>query len=71
MFEMMQKGLCDTFLAKLGPFDSHFTFQGLWLTFLVKLNVIGCKFFAKWKYLGHILAWKFICKYILIIATYL
>jgi len=39
MPELMQKGLCNAFLAKLGPFDSRFTFQGLWLTFLVKLNV--------------------------------
>jgi len=51
----MQKCLCNTFLAKLGPYDSNFTFQGLWLSFLVKLNVTGFgKFFTKLKYLGHI-----------------
>jgi len=41
MLELKQKGLCNTFLAKLGPFDSNFTFQGLWLNFLVQLNVTG------------------------------
>jgi len=41
MLEVMQKSLCNTFLAKLGPFDSNFTFRGLWLIFLVKLNVTG------------------------------
>jgi len=50
----MQKGLCNTFLAKLGSFDSNFTFQGLWLSFLVKLNVTGFgKFFTveiSWAY---------------------
>jgi len=52
MLELMQKGLCDTFLAKLGPSDSHFTFQGLWLIILVKLNVTGFgNFFTKLKYL--------------------
>jgi len=72
MLELKQKGLWNTFLAKLGPFDSHFTFQGLWLTYLVKLNVTGFgKCFTKLKYLGHILAWKFIYRYILIIATFL
>jgi len=72
MLELMQKGLCNRFLAKLGPFDSNFTFQGLRLSFLVKLNVTGFGTFStKLKYLGHILAWQFIYRYILIIATFL
>jgi len=72
MLELMQKGICNIFLAKLGPVDSNFTFQGLRLSFLVKLNITGFgKFFKKLKYLWHILAWKFIYRYIFIIATFL
>jgi len=72
MLELMLKGLCNILLTKLGPFDSYFTFQGLWLSFLVKLNTTGFgKFFTKLKYVGHIQAWKFIYRYILIIATFL
>jgi len=41
MLELMQKGLCNRFHANLGPFESNFTFQGLWLKFLVKLIVTG------------------------------
>jgi len=41
MLELMQKGLCNRIHAKLGPFDSNFTFQGLWISFLVKLNITG------------------------------
>jgi len=67
MLELNQKGLCNTFLAKLCPFDSFYISGNL-----VKLNVTGFdNFFAKLKYLGHILAWKFIYRYILIIATFL
>jgi len=33
MLELMQKGICNTFLVKLCHFDSHFTFQGLRLPF--------------------------------------
>jgi len=72
MLELMQKGLCNRFHAKLGPFESNFTFQRLWLSFLVKLNVTGFgTFFTKLKYLGQIPAWRFIYRYILIIATFL
>jgi len=38
MLELMQKGLRNICLAKLGHFDSNFTFQGLWLSFLVEHN---------------------------------
>jgi len=63
MLELIQKGLCNNY---------NFIFQGLWLSFLVKLNATGFgKFFTKLKYLEHILAWKFIYRYILIIATFL
>jgi len=62
-------GSCNTFFAKLSPYDSHFTLQELWLTFLNRTG-FG-KFFTKLKYLGYILAWKFIYRYILIIATFL
>jgi len=50
MEQKWQKGFCNTFLVKLDPFDSHFIFQELWLTFLVKLNVTGFgKFFTKFR----------------------
>jgi len=61
MLELMQKGLCNNFLAKICPFDSNFTFQGHWLSFLFNFNVTGFgTIFTKLKYLGHVLAWKFI-----------
>jgi len=60
MLELMQNGLYNNFLAKLGPFDSNFTFQGLGLSFLVKLNVTAFgKFYKE-------LAWKFIIIIIII-----
>jgi len=58
MIKLMQKGLCNIFLAQLGPFDSCFTFQRLWVTsFLVKLNITGFgKCFTKleisWTYMS-------------------
>jgi len=48
MLELMQKDLCNTFLAKLGPFDSNFTFQGLWFNKL--FGQVECNRF--WNILG-------------------